>query len=47
MPAINRTGVAKIGRAAFGDSGGGHLSFELAGEVAIPFDQIRDMIEHK
>lgn len=40
-------GVAKIGSAAFGDSGSGHLTFELAAEIAIPFDQIRAIIEHK
>lgn len=40
-------GVAKIGRAAFGDSGAGHLSFELTAEIAVPFDQIRAMIEPK
>lgn len=39
--------VAKIGSAAFGDSGAGHLTFELAGEIAIPFAQVRAMIEHK
>jgi len=40
-------GVAKIGRAVFGDSGAGHLSFELPAEIAVPFDQIRAMIEQK
>lgn len=40
-------GIAKIGGAAFGDSGAGHLSFELAAEIPAPFDQVRAMIEHK
>jgi hypothetical protein len=40
-------GVAKISGAAFGDSGAGHLSFEVAGDIAVPFDQIQDMIQHK
>lgn len=40
-------GIAKIKGAAFGDSGAGHLSFELEAEIVAPFDQIRAMIEHK
>lgn len=40
-------GIAKIQRAVFGDSGAGHLSFELAGEVAVPFDQIQAVLEHR
>lgn len=34
-------GIAKIGSAAFADSGGGRLSFELAGDIALPFEQIK------
>jgi hypothetical protein len=40
-------GVAKISDAAFGDSGAGHLSFDLAGEISAPFDQIRAMVQRK
>ncbi len=39
-------GITRIERADFGDSGAGHLSFELAGEIQIPFNQIRSMLEH-
>lgn len=40
-------GVAKIRRVAFSDSGAGHLLFDVSGEIALPFDQIQTMLEHK
>jgi hypothetical protein len=40
-------GIAKIDAAAFGDSGGGHLTFQLAAEIAGSIDQARALIEHK
>lgn len=43
----NVAGIAKIERAAFVDSGAGHLQFDVAGEAAVSFDQIRAMIEQK
>lgn len=39
--------VARIEQAAFADSGGGRLRFDLSAEAAIPFSRIRDMIERK
>ncbi len=41
------SGIATIERAAFADSGAGRLRFEVFGAVALPFDQVRAMIEHK
>lgn len=36
--------VAKIGRAAFVDSGQGRLGFEVTGEIAVPLDQVRALL---
>jgi hypothetical protein len=41
------SGIAKIERAAFADSGGDRLQFELFAAVSLPFDQVRAMIEHR
>jgi hypothetical protein len=40
-------GLAKIEYAAFGASNAGHLTFELAGDIAVSFDQIRKIIGPK